>query len=87
MQSGVELLVLLDTWYGSPEGNAVKHAAVAAVGVAVAAAVVAVEPAAVVDLAIRIPAEASYCPSSLAVWGTEALTSPAGDRWPYAVGS
>lgn len=58
--------------------NAVKHVAAAAAGAA-AVAVVAAESAAEAGLAIRSPAVASYRPSSLAVWGTEALMCPAED--------
>lgn len=59
--------------------SAVKHVA-AAVAAGVAATAAAAESAAEVDSTIRNPAVASCRSSSLAVWGTEALMSPAGDN-------
>lgn len=64
-----------------------KRVAVAAAVGAAAVAAAAAESAAVVDSAIRSPAGASCRPSSLAVWGTEALTSPAADSRSCAAGS
>lgn len=55
-----------------------KHVAAAAAEAAVAV-VVAAESVVEADLAIRSPAVASCRPSSLAVWGTEALMCPAED--------
>lgn len=63
-----------------PEGSAVKHVAVAAAVGAAAVAVAVAESAVEADLTIRSPAEASCRPSLLAVWGTEALMSPAEDN-------
>lgn len=54
-----------------------KH--VAAAAEAAVAVVVAAESVVEADLAIRSPAVASCRPSSLAVWGTEALMYPAED--------
>lgn len=62
-----------------------KH--VAAVAVVVVVAVVAVESVVAADLTIRNPVVASCRPSSLAVWGTEALMCPAEDNRPCAAGS
>lgn len=72
--------VLPDTSSGPPEGSAVKHVAVAAAVGAAAVAVAAAESAVEADLTIRSPAGASCRPSLLAVWGTEALMSPAEDN-------
>lgn len=70
----VELPALPDTSNDPLGDNAVKHVAAAVAGAAVVAVV-----AAEAGLAIRSPAVASYRPSSLAVWGTEALMCPAED--------
>lgn len=70
---------LPDTSSGPPEGSAVKRVAVAAVVGAVAVVVAVAESAVEADSTIRSLAGASCRPSSLAVWGTEALMSPAGD--------
>lgn len=57
-----------------------KHVAAAVVGAAVAVVVAAAaESVAEAGLTIRSPAVASCRPSSLAVWGTEALMCPAED--------
>lgn len=77
-RSAVELRGLQGTSSGPLGDSAAKHVAVAAA--VVAAAAVAAESAAVADLTIRSPAVASYRSSLLAVWDTEALTSPAGDN-------
>lgn len=74
----VELPALPDTSNDPLGDNAVKHVAAAVAGAAVVA-VVAAESAAEAGLAIRSPAVASYRPSSLAVWGTEALMCLAED--------
>lgn len=72
--------VLPGTSSGPPGGSAVKHVAVAAAVGAAAVAVAAAESAVEADSTIRSPAVASCRPSSLAVWGTEALMSPAEDN-------
>lgn len=81
----VERQALPDTSNDPPGDNAVKHVAAAAGAVVVV--VVAAESVAAADLTIRSPVVASYLPSSLAVWGTEALMCPAEDSHPCAVGS
>lgn len=89
--SEAEPRALPGTWSGPPVGSAVKHVAVAAAVGAAAVVVVAAESAAEADLTTRNPAVASCRPSSLAVWGTEALMSPAedsrscaADSWPVS---